>query len=78
MTQSQAEIINEKVVFKGFNQINEYDLKVRSLKNPDKLLPPMNREVFHVEYAVAVLIYVRSADSVLICQQFRTGVFFNE
>ena len=78
MTQSQAEIINEKVVFKGFNQINEYDLKVRSLKNPDKLLPPMNREVFHVEDAVAVLIYVRSADSFLICQQFRTGVFFNE
>lgn len=78
MTQRAAEIINKKIAFKGFNQINEYDLKVRSLNDPNKLLPPMNREVFHIEDAVAVLIYVRACDSFLICQQFRTGVFFNE
>lgn len=77
MTSPFAEIISEKTLYSGFNILKEYDIKVRSLKDQSISLPPMNREVLHCTDSIAVLIYVKSADSFLLCQQFRTGVFFN-
>lgn len=78
MTSSHAIIVNEKTLYEGFNTLKEYDLKPLSLKDQKVHLPAMNREVLHCTDSIAVLIYVRSADSFLLCQQFRTGVFFNE
>ena len=77
MTSSHAIIVNEKTLYEGFNTLKEYDLKPLSLKDQEIHLPAMNREVLHCTDSIAVLIYVRSADSFLLCQQFRTGVFFN-
>lgn len=71
-------IISRKAVYKGFNAIDEIDLQPPSLRDGKEYAEPINREIVKTTDSVVVLIYVRSEDAFLFCEQFRTGPCFNE
>jgi ADP-ribose pyrophosphatase len=70
-------ILSDKRVYDGFFKLHEYELQMPSL-NGEGFQPPTKREVFYVPDAAIVLIYVRAVDSFLLCEEYRTGVFFND
>lgn len=77
MSYPKAIILNETQLFKKFNDLREYDLQPPSLADGKDYAQPINREVLHCEDSVNVLIYASRIDSFILCEEFRTGAFFN-
>lgn len=66
-----VEVIDEKVAYKGFYQLKQYQLKHRLFAGGWS--KPLNREVVWRIPAVAVLLYDAKADAVVFIEQFRVG-----
>jgi len=73
----KPKILKEAQLLKKFNDIREYDMQHASLVEGIDYAAPINREVIFCTDSVNVLIYLKSIDSFLFCEQFRTGPYFN-
>ena len=72
-----TKVLSKKLLYQGFNGICEYKLHPPSLAPEKEYAAVMTREVLHTQNSVVVLIFAPDIDSFVLCQQFRTGVFFN-
>ncbi len=70
---SDVEIINNKQVFNGYFQMNEYHLRHRTFEGGWSDV--LSREVFQRGAVAAVLPYDVERDKVVLIEQFRPGAF---
>lgn len=68
---NDVEVLEEKVAYKGFYQLKQYQLRHRLYAGGWS--KPLNREVVWRIPAVAVLLYDVQADQVVFIEQFRVG-----
>ena len=68
---NDVEVLEEKVAYKGFYQLKQYQLRHRLYAGGWS--KPLNREVVWRIPAVAVLLYDAQADAVVFIEQFRVG-----
>jgi ADP-ribose pyrophosphatase len=68
-----AKILSRKTVFKSYHKLDVVSVKPRSLKDPAKWIPEMQREIFFGKTIAIILLYIPETDEVLLNQQFRLG-----
>ncbi len=76
MTDPRVKILSTNIVHDGFNRLVDYQLQVASQADTNATRT-ISREVMECTDAVVVLIYAPAIDSFVLCQEFRTGVYFN-
>ncbi|MEH6558748.1 MAG: NUDIX domain-containing protein [Oceanicoccus sp.] len=72
LTHADVEILEEKISFKGFYQLNTLTLKHKLFLGGWS--KPLSRELFKRHDAVGVLLYDPALDAVALVEQFRIGV----
>lgn len=73
----KAKITNHKIIHRGYVELDQYDLAVPSLKHECRSVSMNQREILSVADSVLVLLYAPKLDVVVLCQQFRPGVFLH-
>ncbi|KTD33734.1 ADP-ribose pyrophosphatase [Legionella nautarum] len=69
--------IRKETVYKGYLQLYKFELEIPSFSTKRASLPSKKREVVQSRDSILVLIYAPMVDSLVMCQEFRPGVFFN-
>jgi ADP-ribose pyrophosphatase len=72
-TTKDVEVIEKKVAFKGYFQVDEYTM--RHKKHEGGWSAPINREIFERGHASGMLLYDPKLDIVVMIEQFRPGAF---
>ncbi|KTC87508.1 ADP-ribose pyrophosphatase [Legionella drozanskii LLAP-1] len=67
----------KEAVYKGYLQLYKFELEIPSFNAEKDHIPSKKREVVQSRDSVLVLIYASMVDSLVMCQEFRPGVFFN-
>lgn len=73
----KANVLTEKKIHKGYFSVSTFEIEASSL-NPKKKLLHFERDVMLCNDSVMVLIYAKSIDSFVFCQQFRPGILLNK
>lgn len=69
--------ITKEAIYKGYLQLYKYDLELPSFKDEKSPIKSKKREIVQTYDSVLVLIYAPKIDSLVMCREFRPGVFFN-
>ncbi|ARG96682.1 NUDIX domain-containing protein [Legionella micdadei] len=69
--------ITKEAIYKGYLQLYKYDLEIPSFDNKKEHIGSKKREIVETHDSVLVLIYAPMIDSLVMCREFRPGVFFN-
>ncbi len=69
--------IYKESMYKGYLQLYTYDLEIPSFDAKKGAVRSKKREMVKSADSVLVLIYAPMVDSLVMCQEFRPGVFFN-
>ena len=72
-TKNDVELVKKRTAFKGFFQLDQYQLKHRLFEGGWS--GEMSREIFERGHAVAVLPYDPENDKVVLIEQFRPGAY---
>ena len=73
LTREDVEILAKETPFKGYFQIDHYQLRHRTFAGG--WTAPMSREIFERGHAVGVLLYDPERDRVGLIEQFRPGAY---
>lgn len=73
----KATTIAKEKLHDGYLKLYQYELEIPSLTIKKSSINLKKREIVHCANSIAVLIYVPTIDSFVLCQEFRVGVFFN-
>lgn len=72
---NDVKILEKKLLYKKFFEVNEYTLRHPVYKGG--LTPPFCREVMDRGHAAGILLYDPDADKLVFVRQFRIGVYLN-
>lgn len=70
-------IVTKQQIYTGYHVFFTSELEVPRLDS-ERQSYLIKREMLKTKDSVLVLLYARAIDSFIFCQQFRTGVFFND
>jgi ADP-ribose diphosphatase len=73
MDQTDVEILETKLAYRGYGRIDNYRLRHRL--HDGRFGPAMLREVYHRGHVAAVLLYDPGRDAVVLLEQFRIGAY---
>ncbi|ASQ47431.1 NUDIX domain-containing protein [Legionella clemsonensis] len=76
MTQ-KIKCLSKEICHKGFLNVTKYNFEIPSLDTAKEAIKMQNRELISGADSILVLLYVPAADSFLLCQEFRLGVYLN-
>ncbi|CDZ76867.1 ADP-ribose pyrophosphatase [Legionella massiliensis] len=73
----KIKIITKEAIYKGYLQLYNYDLEIPSFDAEKEHIASKKREIVQTYDSVLVLVYAPMLDSLVMCREFRPGVFFN-
>ncbi len=73
MKRQDVEVVSKTTVFKGYFQVDRYQLRHREFEGG--WTKPMQRELFERGHAVAVLLFDPDRDALVLIEQFRIGAY---
>jgi ADP-ribose pyrophosphatase len=67
----------KEAIYKGYLHLYKYDLEIPSFDDKKDHIGSKKREIVQTYDSVLVLVYAPMIDSLVMCREFRPGVFFN-
>lgn len=73
----KAQVIKKELAYNGYLQLYNFELVIPSWSDSKDYIRSKKREIVHAQDSILVLIYAPLIDSLVMCQEFRPGVYFN-